>query len=104
MRNNPNVNFDDFKKSIEASFTGLKSVFPDFEFKNKPATAIISGKKCITAAGSYTLKGKSGSEKVQVMIYAVPIDNQFFQISFMDTTTDDNTLLFKKIASSIELK
>ncbi len=104
LRNNPNENFSDFSKSIEASFSGIKKVFPDFKFTSAPAESVIDGKKCVTASCIYTLTGNSGTGKVKIMVYAIPIKNQFYQITFMDTEEDNNAELFNKIIGTISIK
>jgi hypothetical protein len=104
LRNNPNENFSDFRKSIEESFSGIKKVFPDFKFTSAPAESVIDGKKCVTASCIYTLTGNSGTGKVKIMVYAIPIKNQFYQITFMDTEEDNNAELFNKIIGTISIK
>ena len=35
------------------------------------------------------IKIKNGEEKVKITVYAVPIKNQFYQITFMDSENED---------------
>jgi hypothetical protein len=68
LRNNPNENFSDFRKSIEASFSGIKKVFPDFKYTSAPTETVIDGKKCVTATCMYTLTGNYGKGKVKIIV------------------------------------
>lgn len=104
LRNNPNENFADFRKSIEASFSGIKKVFPDFKYTSAPSETVIDGKKCVTATCMYTLTGSSGTGKVKIIVYAIPVKNQFYQITLMDTEEDNNSALFNKIIGTVSIK
>ena len=101
LRKNTSKSFDAFKSVIEESFTGIKKVFPDFKYLTKPVKMKISGIDCVKAVCEYTLKAKTGEEKVKITVYAVPIKNQFYQITFMDTEKEDNTELYNKLAKTI---
>jgi hypothetical protein len=104
LRNNPNENFSDFRKSIEASFSGIKKVFPDFKYTSAPTETVIDGKKCVTATCMYTLTGNYGKGKVKIIVYAIPVKNQFYQITLMDTEEDNNSELFNKIIGTVSIK
>ena len=101
LRKNTSKSFDAFKSVIEESFTGIKKVFPDFKYLTKPVKMKISGIDCVKAVCEYTLKAKTGEEKVKITVYAVPIKNQFYQITFMDSEKEDNTELYNKLAKTI---
>lgn len=45
-----------------------------------------------------------GKEKVKIMVYAVPVNDSFYQITFMDSEKEDNSKLFEKIVESIEIE
>lgn len=104
LRTNPHKNFADFRKSIEESFIGIKNVFPDFKYTSEPGESIIDGKKCLTASCIYTLTGKGGTAKVNIIVYAIPVKDQFYQVTLMDTEEDNNTELFKKIVNTIMIQ
>lgn len=104
LRSNPHKNFVDFRKSIEESFIGIKKVFTDFKYISAPTESIVDGKKCITATCIYTLTGKGGNEKVKIIVYAIPVRNQFYQVTLMDTEDGSNTELFQKIVNTIVIK
>ncbi|MDZ4329263.1 MAG: hypothetical protein U0945_01605, partial [Flavobacterium sp.] len=101
LRSNPHKNFADFRKSIEESLIGIKKVFPDFKYTSEPNESVVDGKKCLTASCIYTLTGKGGSAKVKIIVYAIPVKDQFYQVTLMDTEEDNNTELFKKIVNTI---
>ena len=101
LRKNTSKSFDAFKSVIEESFTGIKKVFPDFKYLTKPVKMKISGIDCVKAVCEYTLKAKTDEEKVKITVYAVPIKNQFYQITFMDSEKEDNTELYNKLAKTI---
>jgi hypothetical protein len=104
LRSNPYKRFPDFRKGIEESFIGIKKVFPDFKYTTDPFESVIDGKKCITASCIYTLTSNGGSEKVKIIVYAIPIKDQFYQITLMDTEKDNNAELFEKIVNSIKIQ
>ena len=103
LRKNTSKSFDEFKKVIEESFSGIKNVFPDFKYLSNPVKTKISGLDCVKAVCAYTLKAKNGEEKVTITVYAVPIKNQFYQITFMDSEKEDNTELYNELAKTIEI-
>jgi hypothetical protein len=103
LRKNTAVSFNVFKSGIEASFNGLKKVFPDFEYLTTPFKTKLSGNDCVKAVCKYTLKGKNKSEQVKIIVYAVLIKNQFYQITFMDSENEDNTDLYDKLAKTIAI-
>jgi hypothetical protein len=103
LRKNTSKSFDEFKKVIEESFSGIKNVFPDFKYLSNPVKTKISGFDCVKAVCAYTLKAKNGEEKVTITVYAVPIKNQFYQITFMDSEKEDNTELYNELAKTIEI-
>ena len=103
LRKNNSKTFDEFKKVIEESFSGIKNVFPDFKYLSNPFKTKLSGLDCIKAVCAYTLKTKNGEEKVTITVYAVPIKNQFYQITFMDSEKEDNTELYNELAKTIEI-
>ncbi|MCI9843193.1 hypothetical protein [Flavobacterium pectinovorum] len=104
LRSNPHKNFADFRKSIEESFISIKKVFSDFKYTSEPTESVINGRKCITASCIYTLTGIGGSEKVNIIVYAIPVKDQFYQVTLMDTKDDNNTELFQKIINTIAIK
>lgn len=104
LRSNPHKNFADFRKNIEESFIGIKKVFPDFTFTAEPKEDVVDGKKCVTASCVYTLTGNGGSAKVKIIVYAIPVKDQFYQVTLMDTEEDNNTELFKKIVNTIVIQ
>jgi hypothetical protein len=104
LRSNPYKNFADFRKSIEESFTGIKKVFPDFKYTSNPTESVIGGKKCVTASCIYTLTGNGGKAKVKIIVYAIPVKDQFYQITLMDTEEENNTELFNKMVGTIIIK
>jgi hypothetical protein len=81
LRKNNTKSFDTFKKAIDESLIGIKKVFPDFKYQTNPVKSQISGLDCVKAVCTYTLKVKNGEEKVKITVYAVPIKNQFYQIT-----------------------
>jgi hypothetical protein len=103
LRKNTSKSFDEFKKVIEESFSGIKNVFPDFKYLSNPVKTKISGLDCVKAVCAYTLKAKNGEEKVIITVYAVPIKNQFYQITFMDSEKEDNSELYNELAKTIEI-
>lgn len=103
LRKNTSKSFDEFKKVIEESFSGIKNVFPDFKYLSNPVKTKISGLDCVKAVCTYTLKAKNGEEKVTITVYAVPIKNQFYQITFMDSEKEDNSELYNELAKTIEI-
>ncbi|OYU83240.1 MAG: hypothetical protein CFE24_12240 [Flavobacterium sp. BFFFF2] len=103
LRKNISKTFEDFRKVIEQSFSGIKKVFPDFKFLTDPVKTQISAIDCVKAVCAYTLKAKNGEEKVTITVYAVPIKNQFFQITFMDSEKEDNTKLYNELVKTIEI-
>jgi hypothetical protein len=104
LRSNLYKNFADFRKSIEESFTGIKKVFPDFKYTSNPTESVIGGRKCVTASCIYTLNGNGGTAKVKLIVYAIPVKDQFYQITLMDTEEDNNAELFNKIVGTIIIK
>ena len=104
LRSNPHKNFADFRKSIEESFISIKKVFSDFKYTSEPTESVIDGRRCLTASCIYTLTGKGGSEKVNIVVYAIPVKDQFYQVTLMDTKDDNNTELFQKIINTIVIK
>lgn len=104
LRSNPHKNFADFRKSIEESLIGIKKVFPDFKYTSEPNESVVDGKKCLTASCIYILTGKGGSAKVKIIVYAIPVKDQFYQVTLMDTEEDNNTELFKKIVNTIMIQ
>ena len=103
LRKNTSKSFDEFKKVIEESFSGIKNVFPDFKYLSTPVKTKMSGLDCVKAVCTYTLKANNGEEKVTITVYAVPIKNQFYQITFMDSEKEDNTELYNELAKTIEI-
>ena len=103
LRKNTSKSFDEFKKVIEESFSGIKNVFPDFKYLSNQVKTKISGLDCVKAVCTYTLKAKNGEEKVTITVYAVPIKNQFYQITFMDSEKEGNTELYNELAKTIEI-
>ena len=103
LRQNTSKSFDEFKKVIEESLSGIKKVFSDFKYLSSPVKTKISGLDCVKAVCAYTLKAKNGEEKVTITIYAVPIKNQFYQITFMDSEREDNTEQYNELAKTIEI-
>ena len=101
LRKNTAKSFEIFKSGIEESFNGIKKVFPDFEYLTTPFKTKLSGIDCVKAVCKYTLKGKNKSEQVKIIVYAVPVKNQFYQITFMDSESEDNTDLYDKLAKTI---
>jgi len=104
LRNNPYTTFDAFKKSIIGSFKSIKDVFPDFRFLEEPSVIEIDGKKCVFASCAYTLTANSGSEKVSVFVYAIPVNGNFYQMTFIDSEKENNIALFKGIVKTISIK
>jgi len=104
LKNNGTASFEDFKKSIERSFLGMKDIFPDFKFIEQPTVKYIDGKKCVFAMCDYTLTAHNGQEKVKIMVYAVPVNDSFYQITFMDSEKEDNSKLFEEILKSIRIE
>jgi hypothetical protein len=103
LRKNTSKSFDEFKKEIEESFSGIKKVFPDFKYLSNPIKTQISGLDCVKAVCTYTLKAKNGKQKVKISVYAVPVKNQFYQITFMDSEKEDNTALYNELAKTIKI-
>lgn len=101
LRKNTAKSFDTFTKGIEESFSGIKKVFPDFTYLTTPTKTQLSELDCVKAVCTYTLKAKNGEEKVTITVYAVPVKNEFYQITFMDSEKEDNTELYDKIAKTI---
>tara|TARA_R110002124_G_scaffold162584_1_gene329680 strand:+ start:359 stop:955 length:597 start_codon:yes stop_codon:yes gene_type:complete len=103
LRKNTHISFDDFKKGIEESYNGIKKIFPDFKYLSNPVKTQINGLECVKAICTYTLKAKTGEEKVKITVYAVPIKNQFYQITFMDSEKEDNTKQYDDLVKTIEI-
>lgn len=101
LRKNTAESFDMFKKGIEESFNSIKKVFPDFTYLTTPTKTQLSELDCVKAVCTYTLKTKNGEEKVTITVFAVPVKNEFYQITFMDSEKEDNTELYDKIAKTI---
>jgi hypothetical protein len=104
LRKNNTPSFEVFKTMIEESFSGIKNVFPDFRYVTKPFQAQIGGFDCVKAVCTYTLKANSGQEKVTITVYAVPVNNQFYQITFMDSDKENNTALYDQLVQTMVLK
>lgn len=104
LKNNATASFDDFKKNIEKSFISMKDVFPDFKLIEKSTSKYIDGKQCVFAMCEYTLTSRNGKEKVKLMVYAIPVNGTFYQITFMDSEKENNSKLFEKIVESIKFK
>jgi hypothetical protein len=101
LRKNTSKSFDAFKNATEQSFIGIKKVFPDFKYLTNPVKTQISGLDCVKAVCTYTLKAKNGEEKVKITVYAIPVKDQFYQITFMDSEKEDNTELYNELAKTI---
>ncbi|MBN8789038.1 MAG: hypothetical protein J0I84_18295 [Terrimonas sp.] len=101
LRKNSTKSFEEFKRSIVESYSSIKQIFPDFKFLTDPTKAKISGLDCVKATSSYTLKAHTGEEKVTITVYAVPVKDKFYQITFMDSENEDNTELYNKLAETI---
>lgn len=101
LKKNTATSFDIFMKEIEESFNGVKQVFPDFKYLTAPIKTQISGLDCVKATCTYTLKTKTGDEKVIITVYAVPVKDQFYQITFMDSQKEDNSELYNHLAKTI---
>ena len=105
FKSNPHKNFPDFRKSIEESFSGIKTLFPDFKYTSKPTEGVIDGKKCFIASFMYTVKSKEGNTKVKTIQYAIPVKDKFYQITLIDTENDNiNIELFEKIITTIKIR
>lgn len=104
LKNNRTTSFDDFKKNIVSSYKGIKDIFPDFSFTEQPTVKYIDGKQCVFAMCNYTLTAHNGQEKVKIMVYAVPVNDSFYQITFMDSEKENNSKLFEKIVESIKIE
>lgn len=83
---------------------GIKDIFPDFRFTEKPTVKYVNDKKCVFAACDYTLTAHNGQEKVKLTVYALPINDSFYQITFMDSEKEDNSKLFEEILKSITIE
>lgn len=103
FRKNFTQSFDVFKKQITASFLQIKDVFPDFKFSTNPYKTEISGLDCVSAVCSYTIKTKNSEELVKITVYAIPVKDQFYQITFMDSEEEDNEILYQELAQSIKI-
>src|SRR5690606_10053815 len=104
LKNNGTASFEDFKKSIERSYTGIKDIFPDFRFTEQPTVKYVDDKKCVFAACDYTLTAHNGQEKVKLTVYAVPVNDSFYQITLMDSEKEDNSIIFEEISRSIRIE
>ncbi len=104
LKNNGTPSFEDFKKSIERSFSGMKDIFPDFKFIEQPTIKYIGDIQCVFAMCDYTLTAYNGQEKVKLKVYALPVDDSFYQITFMDSEKEDNSKLFEKVVESIRIE
>jgi len=104
LKNNGTASFEDFKKSIERSYTGIKDIFPDFRFTEQPTVKYVDDKKCVFAACDYTLTAHNGLEKVKVTVYTVPVNDSFYQITLMDSEKEDNSIIFEEISRSIRIE
>jgi hypothetical protein len=89
---------------LSSKVNGIKNVFPDFRYVTKPFQAQIGGFDCVKAVCTYTLKANSGQEKVTITVYAVPVQNQFYQITFMDSEKENNTALYDQLVQTMVLK
>ena len=103
LRTNNSSSFEMFKNSIEQSYKGTKEIFPDFQFLTSPIEKQIDGKQCVYASCVYTLKAKSGEEKVKIIVYAIPVEDKFYQITFMDSEKENNLDLFEEISKTIKI-
>lgn len=101
LRKNTTQSFEAFQKDIEESYKSIKQVFPDFKFLTDPIKVKVSGLDCVKAICTYTLKANTGEEKVIVTVYAIPIKDKFYQITFMDSEKEDNTELYNKLVETI---
>ena len=101
LRKNPFTTPESFKEGIGQSFLSMKKVFPDFAMVNEMTDIEVNKQKFIKATGAYTIKSKAGLEKVKFSVLASTIGDQFYQITFMDTEKDDNSLLFEKLINTI---
>lgn len=104
LRKNATNSFNEFEKNITVSFDSLQTIFSDFKYVEKPSKTKIAGIDCIKAICSYTLDTNNGAEKIQIMVYAVPIGDQFYQIVFIDSENEDNSKLYDKLVKSIVIE
>lgn len=104
LRKNDTKSLIAFKNAIETSYSSLKSYFPDFSFTTIPTIKEIDNKKSIYTVCNYTIKTKSKAEKVNATVYAVPIGDKFYQITFMDSEKENCQDFFEKIAKSIHIE
>ena len=103
LRKNTTKTFDEFKKVTIESFSQVKQIFPDFKFIQAPIKTTLSGLDGLKATATYTVKAQTAEEKVTLTIYAVPVKDHFYQITFMDAEDEDNSELFDHIAKSITI-
>lgn len=96
--------FAAFKNSIIKSYSAIKDIFPDFTFLTEPNSIVIDGKESVYSVSSYTLETINGEEKVKIWVYAIPVNDNFYQITFMDSEDEDNSLVFESIAQSIRIR
>ncbi len=96
--------FAAFKNSIIKSYSAIKDIFPDFTFLTEPNSILIDGKESVYSVSSYTLETINGEEKVKIWVYAIPVNDNFYQITFMDSEDEDNSLVFESIAQSIRIR
>lgn len=103
LRYKGNSTFEVFKTSITKSYNNIKEIFSDFTFVTEPTTVLIDGRESLFSVSTYTIETKNGHEKVKVWVYAVPDDENFYQITFMDGEEEDNSKLYKELAKSVKI-
>lgn len=92
-----------FKNSIELSYNSIKNYFPDFKFTISPILKELDHKKGVYSVCTYTVKTKVSTEKVRTIVYAIPVGNQFYQITFMDSEKENCEDYFKHLIETIHL-
>lgn len=103
LRKNDTKSLVSFKNAIEISYNNIKTYFPDFSFTTAPTIKEIDHKKSIYSVCSYTLKTKSKKEKVNIIVYAIPMGDHFYQITFMDSEKENCQDFFNQISETIHI-
>jgi len=85
LRQNPNRDFDFFKKSMEQSMLQMGGMLNNFSVIKEFHEIEIDSHKGIHFLASFDMKLPDGStEKIRSWTYAIPVGNYFYQINFSD--------------------
>lgn len=105
IRKKSTKTFEQFKSSLTNSAETLKKYFDDLEFVTEPQETEVANIKSVYFVCKFTLKAQTGEQfKVRSKVFAIPYNDYFFQISFVDgQETEDNSKLFDELLKTIKI-